>query len=133
MTCPQDFIDITGADRLEDVGQGLTESTSVDSHDTPGLEGVTASEMDLVCYVHHIVFTNLSQADWLEGTEEGVASTQQSRHCSIKNDSEESAATSDISHSRNKDLLTSALMAYQVGAEIVKSYYDVFSKFFFNL
>ncbi|GFR95392.1 midasin, partial [Elysia marginata] len=117
----KDFIDVTGADRLEDVGQESSADASQDTGHLPGLDSVSTSEMDLVCSVHHSVFTSLSQADWITGTEEVIVDEDDSR----KNNSD--ASDEGPGGRNNKLLLSPALMAYQIGAEMVKSFSDVLS------
>ncbi|RUS90710.1 hypothetical protein EGW08_001514, partial [Elysia chlorotica] len=124
----KDFMDITGADRLEDVGQESSDDALLgkgQGEAGPGLDRVSAGEMDLVCSVHHSVFTSLSRADWIDGAEEReVTAKSKQQHQPSKVDSSEKE--SDLSDSsRNQVLLTSALMAYQVGAEIVKSFSEI--------
>ena len=129
--CPffQDFIDVTGADRLEDVGLEVSASATEDSSSqtATGLEGISASEMELVCSVHHTVFTGFSQADWIEGTEEVQAGSEGEANAFTRKSSDGVVDSS----SSNKLLLSPALMAYQIGAEMVKSYSDVLGAFFF--
>ncbi|GFO05689.1 midasin, partial [Plakobranchus ocellatus] len=118
----KDFIDITGADRLEDVGLESTRASATSTSDqgiesaTTGLEGVSSSEMELVCSVHYTVFTSLSKADWIEDTKK-----EEGRSFVASEDSHETLLNSATS----QQFLLPALIAYQIGAEVVKTCSDV--------
>ncbi|XP_055890090.1 midasin-like isoform X2 [Biomphalaria glabrata] len=91
------FIDVTGANRLEDVGLEARASDSIGASEP--LKGINMLEMVLISSVHRDLMTSLSQADWLDRVQ-----------CNFKQDI---------------DVLTSSLMSYQIGAEVVKSVYHV--------
>ncbi|KAH9525008.1 hypothetical protein Btru_000088 [Bulinus truncatus] len=92
------FIDVTGADRLEDVGLENQAHHHVTSEVDP-LEGITISEMVKVCSIHRDMMTSLSQAGWLDND---PCNTEQ-----------------------ETDLMTSSFMLYQTGAEIVKNVFEL--------
>ncbi|XP_059144482.1 midasin-like [Physella acuta] len=94
----KDFIDVTGADRLEDVGLEATHETGVKQ---TSLEGISLAEMVQVCAAHNDILTTMSTADWLEKV--------------------------PCDGSVISDVLTSSLMSYQVGAEVVKSSFTTLS------
>ncbi|CAL1534634.1 unnamed protein product [Lymnaea stagnalis] len=93
-----DFIDVTGADKLEDIGlEAGGPKTEEPSRVT--LEGISNVEMVQVCAIHNDILTSLSQADWLD-----------------KPVPDPAAVT---------DILTSSLMSYQIGADVVKTTFGV--------
>ncbi|KAH9525003.1 AAA ATPase midasin [Bulinus truncatus] len=92
------FIDVTGADRLEDVGLENQAHHHVTSEVDP-LEGITISEMVKVCSIHRDMMTSLSQAVWLDND---PCNTEQ-----------------------ETDLMTSSFMLYQTGAEISKNVFEL--------
>lgn len=96
-------MDVTGADRLEDVGLEVASQEKVEEVRSTALEGISHQEMARVCVVHNQILTNLSHADWLE---------------------KRSTDFTDVI-----DVLTPCLMSYQIGSAVVRSAFDVLGKF----
>ena len=92
----QDFIDVIGAERLEDVGQ---ESQWQDLKQVT-LEEISSAEIEAACHIHHQLFTSLTSAHWL--TPEKI--TEAEAKC---------------------DLISPTLLAYQLGSEMIKQHYTV--------
>ena len=96
----QDFMDVVGAERLEDVGQevqwqDLKQVT---------LEEISGAEICMACHIHRQLFTSISSAHWL--------SSQSHSH----------------TEAGNPDLKSPTLLAYQLGSEMVKQHYAVLGK-----
>ena len=61
--CRQDFLDVTGAERLEDTGLERPPET----RRVVTLEEITSAEVEAAWRVHSNLFTTLTRAYWLEG------------------------------------------------------------------
>ncbi|CAG5129149.1 unnamed protein product, partial [Candidula unifasciata] len=93
----QDFLDVTGAVRLEDIGLEKGHEQPAGSSRVNSLDGISPKEMAQVCSAHSEILITLAQADWLE-----------------RNPSDSVA-----------DVLTPALMSYQIGTTVVRTAFDV--------
>lgn len=92
---------MTGAVRLEDVGLEQRQGEPADGSRITSLDGISPKEMAQVSLAHSEILITLSQADWLERNPLDCAA----------------------------DVLTPALMSYQIGTTVVRTAYDVLGKF----
>ncbi|XP_035825952.1 midasin isoform X2 [Aplysia californica] len=97
-TFDKDFVDVTGADRLEDVGQEA--EVPAEDQRVVSLEEISSAEIVTACRIHQELFTSLTSAHWLTDLPRGQGLVQ----C---------------------DLLSPALLAYQLGSELVKRHYSL--------
>lgn len=94
---------MTGADRLEDVGQETTDEEDATMASSISLEKVAQREMAAVCQVHHSILTSLTHSDWL----------QKRPSCGIEKDA----------------MSVPWLMVYGIGSEVMKNASELLGKF----